>query len=536
MHDVVIVGAGTAGCVLANRLSEDANCRVLLIEAGPKDTHPFIHMPRGIGKILADPNHVWPFPVHSAPGTNEKPAIWLRGRTLGGSSSVNGLMYVRGQPADFDALAAATSQDWGWNEIGPIYRRAETHPLGAAETRGDRGPLHVSLPARHPLMDLLLESGAALGLRHDADVNRPDGAAKIGYCPSTIWRGRRQSASIAFLRPVRGRRNLEVVTGTTADRLVISGRRATGIECIVDGERRLFEGRRIILASGTFGSPAILQRSGIGPGALLRALGIEVVADRPEVGANMTEHCALALQWRLKKQLSLNLQFSGWRLLLNGARYYLTRGGPMAGASYDVLALFKSHPEAERADAQLIAAPYSIDKTRTDLRMEALPGMQIALYPLRPRSTGNLRISSRDAEALPAAALDCFSDEGDRRTMVGAVRFARSLMAQRPIADLVEAETRPGPTIESDDQIIDAYRALGTPAYHAAGTCRMGSDDASVVDPLTRVRGVEGVHVVDLSIAPVIPAGNTFAPVMAMAWRAADLIRALDRTAPAPVS
>ena len=528
VFDTLIVGGGTAGCVLAERLSADPSRQVLLLEAGPADTHPFIHMPRGVAKILSDPAHVWPFQAVAGAGSNAPPAYWVRGRTLGGSSSTNGMMYVRSQPADIEALAQAAGEQWSWRHIAPIYEAAETHPLGSGVARGKAGPLRVSLPPRHPLLDRLIAAGAAAGLDVQDDVNHPDDRAKIGYCPSTIYGGRRQSAARAFLRPARGRANLTIVTNASVETIRFDDRRATGVKAIVNGEHRIFAARRVILACGTLASPALLQRSGIGPAALLTRLGISVLADRGEVGENLKEHCALAMQWRVRPGLSINAEFGGWRLIRNVIRYYLAHNGPMASAAYDVLGHIRTRPDLPRPDAQLIAAPFSIDKSAATLKMEDAPGMQVAVYPLRPRSTGTVRITSADPAALPLSTLDFFADAQDRRTMVGAVRYVRDLMSRAPLADAVVGEVRPGAALDDEAAILDAYRMMGTTAYHAAGTCRMGTDAASVVDPQTRVRGVDGLHVVDLSIFPEIPAGNTFAPVMAIAWRAAALIAALD--------
>jgi choline dehydrogenase-like flavoprotein len=529
VFDTLIVGAGTAGCVLAERLSADPRRRVLLLEAGPPDTHPFIHMPRGVAKVLSDPAHVWPFQAIAGAGSNAPAAYWVRGRTLGGSSSTNGMMYVRSQPADVEALAEAAGEQWGWRHMAPIYAAAESHPLGAGDARGDTGPLHVSLPPHHPLLDRFIAAGAATGLEVQDDVNRPDDRAKIGYCPSTIFKGRRQSAARAFLRPARWRGNLTVITDASVETIRFDGRRATGVNVVVNGERRAFAARRVILAGGTLASPALLQRSGIGPAALLDHLGIPVIADRAEVGENLKEHCALAMQWRVRSGLSTNAEFGGWRLIRNVLRYYLARSGPMASAAYDVLGHIRTRADLPRPDAQLIAAPFSIDKSASTLKMEKAPGMQVAVYPLRPQSTGSVRVTTPDPGVLPLSTLDFFADAEDRRTMIGAVRYVRDLVSRAPLADAIVAEVRPGTAADDEDAILDVWRAMGTTAYHAAGTCRMGRDAASVVDPETRVRGVDGLHVVDLSIFPDIPAGNTFAPVMALAWRAADLIAASER-------
>ena len=526
IFDYVIVGGGAAGCVLADRLSRDASKQVLLLEAGPNDDHPLIHMPKGVAKLVANPDYTWPFEVAAGRGSNAPPMTWVRGKTLGGSSAINGMMYVRGQPADFDELARRCGADWDWGNIASAYRDIEDHELGSAPTRGSSGPLRITMPSSHPLLEALIESGRSVGLDPQIDINQPDDAAKVGYCPRTIWRGRRQSAAVAFLRGARSRPNLHIKTGVVADRVIFDRHRVVGIDCRVRGAPMHYAARHIILSAGTLGSPAILQRSGIGAPSLLTALGIEKVVDCPAVGANLHEHCALALQFSVRPGMSQNASFGGWRLLVNGMRYYIARSGPLATGAYDVGGWFKTRPELDRPNAQFIAAPFSTDRKRGKgkLVMEEHPGMQVAVYPLRPRSTGQLAIISRDPTALPAVSLDFFADPEDCREMIDAVRYIRKLVSSGPLSELITQETRPGPELVSDADILDAYRRLGTTAYHAVGTCRMGTDDASVVNPRTAVRGVMGLNVVDLSIAPFVIAGNTFGPTVAMAHRAADLI------------
>lgn len=509
--DIIIVGGGAAGCVLANRLSEQEECRVLLIEAGPSDRHPMIHMPKGVGRILSDPRYIWPFRVGHAEGANVPPAFWVRGKTLGGSSSTNGMMYVRGQPADYADFAAATSEDWNWSAIEAAYDGVERY-------------LKVSQPVHHQsALDRVIAAAESLGLARADDSNRPDDRAKVGYCPQTVWRGRRQSAAVAFLDPVRRRANLTVRTGLTVDRVVFERGRATGVEVIGSAGREVVAANRIILAGGTFGSPAVLQRSGIGDAGLLKRLGIDAVVDRPAVGRNLFEHCAITVQWRLNAPMSRNADYGGWRLGLHAARWFVARGGPLGTATFDVGGWF-STDGSSRPNAQFLAAPHSIDRSKKTMATEPFPGMQMVIYPLRPRARGSIAITSRDPEDLPTGALDYFADADDRRELVETLRWIRRLAATAPLADIIAEETRPGPQVAGDDEIIEAYRVLGTPGYHAAGTCRMGADSDAVVDCSTRVNGVEGLHVVDLSIAPVMPAGNTFGPVCALAWRAADLI------------
>jgi choline dehydrogenase-like flavoprotein len=352
------------------------------------------------------------------------------------------------------------------------------------------------------------------------------------YTVRTIHGGRRQSASVAFLRPVEHRRNLVVRTGVLVDRVLFDGTRAVAVEGSVGGQVTRFDGRKIILCAGTLVSPAILQRSGIGAPELLARHGIPVVAESPEVGENLIEHTILNLQWRAK-DFSNNPRYQGLGAILSGMRYYLTRSGPLANAVLEVTGHFKTNAEADRPNAQIHFGPHSFadsaQKTRTP---EKEPGFMLTPFPLRPRSKGRVRIESRDPSVLPKVIFDPLADPEDRRELLDGIRFARRLAATPPLSDYTLHETRPGPSVQSDEEILDAVRRLGGPGFHAAGTCRKGRDARSVVDAQTRVRGVQNLHVVDLSISPIITAGNTYGPVTAMAWRAADLILAQGHGTP----
>jgi choline dehydrogenase-like flavoprotein len=521
--DYIIAGAGSAGCVLAYRLSENPRHKVLLLEAGPADTSPFIHMPRGMAKLLSDPRHVWFFPTEAADGTPAE--TWVRGKVLGGSSSVNGMMYFRGQPADYDGWAAAGATGWGWDAMSRAFVEIETYEPGGAQAGS--GPLHVSLNHdRNTLTEAFIAAGARLGLPRLADLNRP-GAEGVGYTARTIAGGRRMSAARAFLRPAMRRPNLRVVTGAEVTRILFEGRRAVGVSVREGGAAREYRAAgEVILSAGALMSPKLLQLSGIGEAAHLRGLGIEPIVAAPGVGAHMREHRLLMMQYGLTPRLSDNAQFRGVPLAVNALRYALTRRGKLAGGSYDVGAFVRTGAVEEAApDAEILMAPYTIaldEKGR--LGPGPAPGMHLFGYPLRARSEGSLRIVSSDPAVPSQIRAGYLTDPYDQTVTLAMFRLMRRWVAEPPLAGLITGELSPGAQVESDAEVLGQFRAQGQAGYHACGTCRMGDFADAVLDARLRVKGVEGLRVVDGSIMPSMVSANTNGPIMACAWHGAGLI------------
>lgn len=523
----VIVGAGSSGCVLADRLSADGRHSVLLVEAGPDDTSPLIRMPRGIGKLLAPGNpHVWDYQV--TPSGNLPPETWLKGRAVGGSSSVNGMVYVRGAPDDYDGWEALGCPGWGWETMGRRFVELEDHELGAAEWRGAGGPLKVSVhPSGNPLCEAVLAAGEAMGTPRIADVNDPAALRSgggMGYQPITTWRGRRFSAARAFLAQARKRPNLHVAPLTDARRIVFDGQRASGL-LVRDarGERVVRADREVILSAGAIHSPKLLQLSGVGPAALLSSLGIDVVADAPEVGRNLQEHRYLSTQYRVRGE-SLNAAFGGLGLARSVLAYLFRSRGALTHAAHEVGGFVRTRPGLDRPDAQIGVGLYSFNTDSGAVAIDPHPGMTILGYFTRPESRGEIRIASADPDAAPSIHANHFSAETDRTSAVSLFRWLRALGRQPALADWIVAETQPGPRIETDEDVLANAVGLGGTAYHVCGTCRMGPDEAAVLDPELRVRGVESLRVVDTSIMPTIVSGNTNAPAMAIGLQAAELI------------
>ena len=531
VYDYIIVGAGSAGCVLANRLSEDPGCRVLLLEAGPSDWHPFIHMPAGLAKLVGQKGVNWDYSTAPEPELDGRLLWWPRGKVLGGSSSINAMCYIRGHAGDYDEWARMGAEGWHWDNVLPYFRRSEGNQRGADPLHGGDGPLSVSDPRhKNPLSEAFVEAALQAGHRGTDDFNgaRQDG---FGWYQTTTRDGARCSSATAYLKPVRKRPNLTVITRATANRVTFEDGRANGVVYSVAGKGAYCEGasREVILCGGAINSPQLLMLSGIGPAAHLQQHGIEVVADLPGVGGNLQDHLDICTLQRCTRGLS----YDNASDLAVAFQYYLMgRKGPGSSNIAEAGGFLRSRlAEDERPDVQFHFVPAQLD----DHGRNRLPGNGYTLHAcgLRPRSRGRLYLASASAADKPCIEAGYLNDpEGyDLKVLLEAQRLSREILAQPAFAAFRGEEILPGDKVQDEADLVAFIRRKAESVYHPVGTCRMGrvDDPDTVVDPQLRVKGVQGLRVVDASVMPRLVGGNTNAPTMMIAERAADLIR--DRAA-----
>ena len=537
-YDYVIVGAGSAGSVLANRLSADSATTVCVLEAGPRDWHPFIHIPAGFMKTIADPSVNWLYDMEPSHWTAGRRIKAPRGKTLGGSSSINGHIYNRGQRMDFDTWAQRGNRGWSYADVLPYFRRSERR-LGDSDDRfrGRDGDLAVSdIDWSHPLTEAFIEGCVENGIPRNPDYNghHQEGVA---YAQRTIENGRRMSAAKAFLHPVMKRRNLKIVTGAHVTELAVDGKRVTGVNFRHGGRQGMPDAvtarREVILCGGTYNSPQLLQLSGIGAPDQLAEHGIAVRHALPGVGENLRDHYAPRFTARVKNTDSINERARGVRLVGEVLKYLTTRKGILAISPTLVYGFWRSDPGLQYGDVQFTFTPASY-KEGVQSQLEAEPGMTIASWQQRPESQGTVRLRSADPFEAPVIQPNYLGAEEDRRVLLVAMKLARRLLASKPLAPYYDSETYPGPQVTTDDELLDAARHRGTTTFHPMGTCRMGpdGDPMAVVDDTLRVRGLDGLRVVDASVMPTMPSANLNASTMMIAEKAADMI--LSRPAPEP--
>ena len=524
-YDYIVAGAGSAGCILANRLSTDPAKRVLLLEAGGRDWYPWVHVPVGYFKTLHNPITDWSYKTEPDPGLNGRAIDWPRGKTLGGSSSINGLLYIRGQREDYDHWRQLGNAGWSYDDVLPYFIRSEDQQNGSDQFHGSGGGLSVqNMRAKRDICEALIAAAEEVGVPRNDDFNgaEQEGA---GYFQQTARNGRRCSTAVGFLNPVKSRPNLDIVTHALVEKVQINKARATGITISVKGASHTYElkpGGEVILSAGTIGSPQILQLSGIGPGELLQDLEIPVIKDLTGVGENLQDHLQIRTVFEVNVP-TFNEEINSFlgRMKI-GMQYVFTRGGPMSMGASQVCIFARSRPGLDTPDIQYHFQPLSADKP--GIEMHPFPGITLSVCQLRPESKGRIQIKSPDPRAYPAIHPNYLATPTDQRTAVDSLKFTRRLVDTTALKPYVVREHLPGSGIETDEELLDSARNIAHTIYHPTSTCKMGSDAMSVVDERLRVHGIVGLRVVDASIMPAIVSGNTNAPTIMIAEKASDMI------------
>jgi choline dehydrogenase len=535
-YDFVITGAGSAGCVVAARLTESGRHRVLLLEAGPPDSNPWIHIPLGYAKTYVNPQVNWKFESAPQPQLGNRRLYLPRGKTLGGSSSINGMVYMRGSHGDYDEWRQRGCEGWDWDSVLPYFKKAENQTRGPDEFHGVGGPLHVSdQPGRFELADAVLEAAVQAGIPRNPDFNGQQQEG-CGYYQTTSSNKRRWSTAKAYLEPARRRPNLTVRTGAQATRVLVQNQRAVGVEYHTQEGRQVAHARaEVIVSGGAYGSPQLLLLSGLGPAQHLQDFGIEVVRDMPAVGANLHDHFNSYMSWRCSKAITLNdLENSTLRKVVAGVRYVLFRSGPMASNGIHAGLFTRSDPRLERPDIQINLFEWStLQRDATRIVPHPFPGFTLSPVHLRCDGRGTVRLAAPDPLAPPSILFDYLRTDYDMQAMLFGIRLARTIAAQPALQPYVVEELAPGPAVTSDSALADYVRQSGVSNQHPTSSCAMGHGPNTVVDPRLRVHGIDGLRVADASIMPVAVGGNTNAPTIMIGEKCAAMILEDAMTVPA---
>jgi choline dehydrogenase len=524
--DYVVVGAGSAGCVVANRLSASGRHRVLLLEAGGEDRNIWIHIPIGYAKLFNDRRYNWMYETEPEPELNGRKIYQPRGKVLGGTSSINGLVYIRGQKQDFDRWQELGNPGWSYADVLPYFKRAEDQENGADDFHGVGGPLGVSNPREpHELCEAFIRAGTERGLPRNADFNG-ETQEGVGYFQTTSRNGVRCSTAAAYLKPARKRANLRILTRALAERIVFDGKKATGLVFRHEGRLKLARfTREVVLSAGAINSPQLLELSGVGQASRLAGLGIPVVHESPAVGENLQDHLQVRMVFRAKRPITLNDQYNNlFRRAGIGLRYLLQRKGPLAVSAGYGTAFYRSHPRVETPDIQVHFIIFSTDKMGQNLH--PFSGFTASICHLRPESRGTIHIRSADPAHAPEIRVNYLSTEEDRRANVDGLKMLRSIMQAPAMAPYMEQELEPGLACASDAELLAYCRAKGSTIYHPSSTCMMGSGPDAVVAPDLKLRGVTGVRIADGSIMPNLVSGNCNAAIIMIGEKASDLILA----------